>query len=127
MANLFMSLSFVKTSSVSPTRVDAFFNVMLIFLFIYIRKTFTHTSLSCTEKFLFRNAVYIAGCIISNCTKNESFPLRISKDFCRFLRIWSHLLKKSLMENFIFCEVLKICALRHYGYYMFCVVNSIIT
>ena len=22
-----------------------------------------------------------------------------------FLRIWSHLLKKSLMENFIFCEV----------------------
>ena len=23
-----------------------------------------------------------------------------------FLRIWSHLLKKSLMENFIFCEVL---------------------
>ena len=25
----------------------------------------------------------------------------------RFLRIWSHLLKKSLMENFIFCTVLK--------------------
>ena len=24
----------------------------------------------------------------------------------RFLRIWSHLLKKSLMENFIFCSVL---------------------
>ena len=24
----------------------------------------------------------------------------------RKLRIWSHLLKKSLMENFIFCEVL---------------------
>ena len=23
-----------------------------------------------------------------------------------FLRIWSHLLKKSLMENFIFCPVL---------------------
>ena len=35
------------------------------------------------------------------------------KDFCSkcdqirsFLRIWSHLLKKSLMENFIFCAVL---------------------
>ena len=27
-----------------------------------------------------------------------------------FLRIWSHLLKKSLMENFIFCAVL-ICTL----------------
>ena len=25
--------------------------------------------------------------------------------FCRKLRIWSHLLKKSLMENFIFCAV----------------------
>ena len=24
----------------------------------------------------------------------------------RFLRIWLHLLKKSLMENFIFCAVL---------------------
>ena len=27
------------------------------------------------------------------------------KDFFSFLRIWSHLLKKSLMENFIFCAV----------------------
>ena len=25
---------------------------------------------------------------------------------CSFLRIWSHLLKKSLMENFIFCALL---------------------
>ena len=31
------------------------------------------------------------------------FPI---KDFFSFLRIWSHLLKKSLMENFIFCAVL---------------------
>ena len=27
-----------------------------------------------------------------------------------FLRIWSHLLKKSLMENFIFCALLTICS-----------------
>ena len=27
------------------------------------------------------------------------------KDFFSFLRIWSHLLKKSLMENLIFCSV----------------------
>ena len=27
--------------------------------------------------------------------------------FCRKLRIWSHLLKKSLIENFIFCAVVK--------------------
>ena len=26
-----------------------------------------------------------------------------------FLRIWSHLLKKSLMENFIFDEVKEVC------------------
>ena len=26
-----------------------------------------------------------------------------------FLRIWSHLLKKSVMENFIFCAVLFCC------------------
>ena len=25
---------------------------------------------------------------------------------CSILRIWSHLLKKSLMENFVFCAVL---------------------
>ena len=37
-----------------------------------------------------------------------------SKDFfrkcdqiCSFLQIWSHLLKKSLMENFIFCAVIE--------------------
>ena len=27
-----------------------------------------------------------------------------------FLRIWSHLLKKSVMENFIFCAVVCSCA-----------------
>ena len=26
-----------------------------------------------------------------------------------FLRIWSHLLRKSLMENFIFCAVYAVC------------------
>ena len=34
--------------------------------------------------------------------KKWSFPLRISSVN---LQIWSHLLKKSLMENFIFCVV----------------------
>ena len=27
----------------------------------------------------------------------------------RFLRIWSHLLKKSFKENFIFCAVMPVC------------------
>ena len=35
--------------------------------------------------------------------------LRKCDQFCSFLRIWSHLLKKSLMGNFIFCaeQILK--------------------
>ena len=39
--------------------------------------------------------------------KRWSFPLRISSVNVTksALRIWSHLLKKSLMENFIFCAV----------------------
>ena len=47
--------------------------------------------------------------------KNVSFKLSTSqkvKEFfskcdqiCSFLQIWSHLLKKSLMENFLFCAV----------------------
>ena len=47
---------------------------------------------------------YIAStCIrpIYHCTKMK-FSI---KDFSSKLRIWSHLLKKSLMENFIFCAV----------------------
>ena len=34
------------------------------------------------------------------------------EQICSFLRIWSHLLKKSFMENFIFCAV-KITELRN--------------
>ena len=37
------------------------------------------------------------------------------------LRIWSHLLEKSLMENFIFCVVL-VCTIEigvHYSFIMF--------
>ena len=37
------------------------------------------------------------------------FPIKDFSSKCdqirSFLRIWSHLLKKSLMENFIFCAV----------------------
>ena len=35
--------------------------------------------------------------LIPHCTKNEVFRTKV--------RIWSHLQKKSLMENFIFCAV----------------------
>ena len=46
---------------------------------------------------------------VSTLHKKWSFPLRISSvnvtNFFSFLRIWSHLMKKSLMENFIFCAV----------------------
>ena len=36
------------------------------------------------------------------CIKNGNFRLTISS----LLQIWSHLVNKSLMENFIFCAVL---------------------
>ena len=43
-----------------------------------------------------------------HCTKKWSFPFRISSvnvTKCAGNRIWSHLLKNSLMENLIFCAV----------------------
>ena len=41
--------------------------------------------------------------------QETNFPLRISSVYVTkstWMQIWSHLLKKSLMENFIFCAVL---------------------
>ena len=47
----------------------------------------------------------------NNCTKMkfsiEDFFSRCDQ-ICSFQRIWSHLLKKFLMENFIFCAVNKV-------------------
>ena len=40
----------------------------------------------------------------SNCTKNKIFHKYFFSK-CDQIRLWSHLLKKSLMENFIFCAV----------------------
>ena len=58
---------------------------------------------------LFRNLMGIKIPILSDTAKKMEFSI---KDFfskcdqiCRKLRTWSHFLKKSLMENFIFCEV----------------------
>ena len=39
-------------------------------------------------------------------TKNEVLKVNVTK-YAGFLRIWSHLLKKYLMEDFIFCVVWK--------------------
>ena len=54
---------------------------------------------------------------LSHTTQKMKFSI---KDFFRKcdqirrkLRIWSHLLKKSLMENFISCAVLGSCMLSH--------------
>ena len=51
--------------------------------------------------------------VSANTAQKLKFPI---KDFfskcdqiCSFLRIWSHLLKKHLMENFIFCAVKNAC------------------
>ena len=56
---------------------------------------------------------------IIHCTKNEVFHQGFFFHKCdqisSFLRIWSHLLKKSLMKNFIFCTVLKF--MKDFWYY----------
>ena len=43
---------------------------------------------------------------------------------CSFSRIWSHLLKKSLMENFIFCAVIR---LRHCKIIRICSFHNLCT
>ena len=50
----------------------------------------------------------LATSLRCHCTKKWSFPFRISSvnvTKCAGNRIWSHLLKNSLMENLIFCAV----------------------
>ena len=52
----------------------------------------------------------VTGCILS-CVTGQKMKFSMKDFFSKcdrisgFLRIWSHLLKKSLMENFIFCAV----------------------
>ena len=56
----------------------------------------------------FDPGIFHLSTCVSNCTKTEvSLKYYFSKcDQIRsFLRIWSHLLKKSLMKNFIFCAM----------------------
>ena len=49
---------------------------------------------------------YVKSWLAEQKERNTVQKIKISiKDFFRKLRIWSHLLKKSLMENFIFCAV----------------------
>ena len=54
----------------------------------------------------------VTGCILS-CVTGQKMKFSMKDFFSKcdrisgFLRIWSHLLKKSLMENFIFCAVKK--------------------
>ena len=59
----------------------------------YLHKTSHHRYL--TGSLIFH-------CLSPHCTKNEVFPLSKCDPIPIFLRIWSHLLKKSLTKNFIF-------------------------
>ena len=54
-----------------------------------------------------KNLLNISSLVIIRFSLPTSEKMKLSiKDFCSFLRIWSHLLDKSLMENFIFCAAL---------------------
>ena len=53
---------------------------------------------------------YEVGCLNSYTAQKMKFSIKNFFSKCdqirRKLRIWSHILKKSLIENFIFCPVL---------------------
>ena len=63
---------------------------------------------NCGQKFLELNSLNVHDrylhFIVFHCTKNEVFFSKWDQ-IRKNLRIWSLLLKKSLMENFIFCAV----------------------
>ena len=50
---------------------------------------------------------------LQHCTENKAFAMKNFVSKCdqirSFLRVWSHLLKESLMENFIFCAMQSKC------------------
>ena len=52
---------------------------------------------------------YVRNKYVTNTSQKMKFPIKDFFSKCdqirKKLRIWSHLLKKSLMENFIFCAV----------------------
>ena len=58
------------------------------------------------------DSTHICRSVSSQATYN--FTAQKLKFFRSFLRIWSHLLEKSLMENFIFCamNLIKKCSIR---------------
>ena len=57
-----------------------------------------------------RNVASLCGCDISCTAQKVKFSIKDFFSKCdqirSFLRIWSHLQKKSLMKNFIFCAVM---------------------
>ena len=57
---------------------------------------------------------------ITHCTKKMKFSIKDFFSKCdqirSFLQIWSHSLKKSLIENFIFCTVKTIYTKTSYGF-----------
>ena len=91
-------LVFLKTCSTIPIVVmmisNMFMsnNIVIIFCYLWWNQSILH----CTKKF------FIKGF----CSKSDQLR--------RKLRIWSHLLKKSLMENFIFCAVLLLPSLKQF-------------
>ena len=64
---------------------------------------------------------YLSSCLVI-CTA-QKMKLFVKEFFSKYdqirrkLRIWSHLLKKSLMENFIFCAVLIDSSAQNYHYF----------
>ena len=71
----------------TPSSYIVFLVYFMPFIYIYQEMTYIEVT-SCSY--------------IVNTAQKMKFPIN---DFFSFMRIWSHLLNKSLMENFIFCVV----------------------
>ena len=92
-----------KANSISTFDLSTLYTVIPYKLFIRVLlKVINFVFKSKVRKHIGFSKTYIY-----HCTKNEVFHKDFfSKcDHLQFPAIWSHLLKKSLMENFIFCAV----------------------
>ena len=74
--------------------VDAEFQITVAFYTFVLQVIFSVTPVSVSSMFTAHKMKFSIKDFFSKCDQIRSF-----------LRIWSHLLKKSSMENFIFCVV----------------------
>ena len=85
-------------------------NFVSIIYVIYIARSIKSENVKATESLLMKMPAKISSITRYYTTQKIKFSIKDFFSKCdqirSFLRIWSHLLKKSFMKNFIFCAVL---------------------